>query len=294
VSIVALIVLGVVVAIVVVETALHVAAVRAERRRADACPFDDPDEHLRSGDVLVLVASECVLALVALATTPFAWLRARHAGDGGGRLVVVQAPGALAGAATPLVRRLRADGHRPLLLAPPWRGVEPTLAWLTVRLAAARHASGEPLDVVALGRAGLYVRALIARHGRRAGIARLLTVGTPHGGTEAGRWAPLDWLLACARPGSSLVATGLDAGALAGVRECLAFASEHDALVEPPDAAYWPGAFNVRVRELGHLGLVASPRIYELVRENLLEADAAAPAGAGDAPRPERRRASPR
>jgi hypothetical protein len=78
------------------------------------------------------------------------------------------------------------------------------------------------------------------------------------------------------------VTTAGDAGRLADIQECLAFAAEHDALIEPPDAAYWPGAFNVRVRGVGHLGLAASPRVFELVRENLLEA-AGAPAPARDA-----------
>jgi hypothetical protein len=278
----ALVVLGLMLMIVAVETTLHVAALRAERRRAAACPFDDPDEHLQRGDVARLIASESALVLVALVTTPLAWLRARRPADGDTRIVVVQAPGSLPGAAVPLVARLRAGGHGPLLVRLPWRDVDATLAWLAVRLAAVRHVTGEPLDVVALGRAGLWVRALVTRHGRRAGVGRLLTVGTPHGGTEAAPWPPLAWLLRVARPGQPLVTAGSDATALAGIRECLAFASEHDALVEPPDAAYWPGAFNVRVRGLGHLGLAASPRIFELVRENLLEADAAAPARAGD------------
>jgi hypothetical protein len=279
----ALVVLGIVLVIVAVETTLHDAARRAERRRAEACPFDDPDEHLRSGDVALLIASESVLMLVALLTTPLVWLRARGSAERDTRVVVVQAPGSLPGVAMPLLSRLRAGGHRPLLVRLPWRGVDATLAWLAVRLAAARHATGEPLDVVALGGAGLWMRALVARHGRRAGVGRLLTVGTPHGGTEAARWPPLDWLLRRARPGRPLVTTGADAARLTGIRECLAFASEHDALVEPPDAAYWPGAFNVRVQGLGHLGLAASPRIFEVVRENLLEADTAAAARAGDA-----------
>jgi len=278
------IVLGLASAVVVIVTALQVAAARARRAREQACPFDDPDEHLRPGDELLLVVSECAHALAALLTTPFVRWRAARAHDAGTRVVVVQAPGALAGVAAPLLRRLRAAGCRPLLLTPPWRDREATLAWLTVRLAAVRHAGDEPLDVVALGRAGLYVRAVVARHGRRAGIGRLLTVGTPHGGTRAGGWPPCSWLLASARPGSPLVATGADAAALTGVRECLAFGSEHDALVEPPDAAYWPGAFNVRVGGVGHFGLAASPRIFALVRENLLDADALTPVRAGDAP----------
>lgn len=272
-SLLSVIVLGVVLVIVTSVAILHVEAARARRRREHDCPFDDQEEHLGAGDELVLFVGECVLALAAVLATPLVRLRGARARDAGTRLVVVQAPGALAGAAAPLLMRLRGEGHRPLLLAPPLRDVETTLAWLTVRLGAARHASGEPLDVVALGRAGLYVRALIARHGRRAGVGRLLTVGTAHGGTDAAHWPPFDWLLEPARPGRPLVAIGADASTLPGVRECLAFASEHDALIEPPDAAYWPGAFNIRVRGLGHLGLVASPRIFDLVRENLLEAE---------------------
>jgi hypothetical protein len=49
----------------------------------------------------------------------------------------------------------------------------------------------------------------------------------------------------------------------------------------PPSAAYWPGAFNIEVRGLGHMSLLFSRRVYELVRENLDAPTAAAGAPQG-------------
>ena len=82
------------------------------------------------------------------------------------------------------------------------------------------------------------------------------------------------------RTGSPLLAAlGADAQVLERV-DCTAIYSADDAVVVPASAGYWPGAFNVEVRGVGHNSLLFSPRVYELVRENLA---AASPAAVGRA-----------
>jgi hypothetical protein len=63
--------------------------------------------------------------------------------------------------------------------------------------------------------------------------------------------------------------------------ECVSIYSADDAIVVPAANAYYPGALNIEVRGLGHLSLLFSRRVYQLVRENL----AAAPASEADGAR---------
>src|SRR5207249_3829581 len=67
--------------------------------------------------------------------------------------------------------------------------------------------------------------------------------------------------------------------------DCISIYSADDAVVVPPSRAYYPGAFNVEVRGLGHMSLLFSRRVYTLVRENLAAERAPAAATAeGGAP----------
>ena len=53
------------------------------------------------------------------------------------------------------------------------------------------------------------------------------------------------------------------------VTDCTAIYSLDDALVIPAGNGYYPGAFNVELRGLGHTSLLFSKRVHRLVRENL-------------------------
>lgn len=56
--------------------------------------------------------------------------------------------------------------------------------------------------------------------------------------------------------------------------DCTSIYSTDDALV-PAVAAHYPGATNIEVRGLGHMSLLFSARVYDLVREHLASAPAA-------------------
>jgi len=49
----------------------------------------------------------------------------------------------------------------------------------------------------------------------------------------------------------------------------IAVHSAFDATVLPPDRAYWPNAYNIRVRGMGHHRLVYSRKVFELLLENI-------------------------
>jgi hypothetical protein len=103
---------------------------------------------------------------------------------------------------------------------------------------------------------------LAARDGR--GVARLVTVGTPHQGTDA-----LPGLASIARPGSDLLREVGTADPVPALVECLSIYSRADALVLPPAHGYYPGAFNIEIQDLGHASLLFDRRVRELVHENL-------------------------
>ena len=45
--------------------------------------------------------------------------------------------------------------------------------------------------------------------------------------------------------------------------------SDFDELVIPTANAEYNGAFNVQIRSIGHFSLLTSPRVFELIIENL-------------------------
>jgi pimeloyl-ACP methyl ester carboxylesterase len=181
-----------------------------------------------------------------------------------------------------LARRLRRDGLSVMVASAPGHDVESRAASLADTIGRLRHThGGETVDVVACGTGGLVARACVRAHGRGCGIARLITLGTPHQGTRALPWLGRFGRLAELRPASPLLQRLGAEDPVPDTADCIAIYSVDDALIVPSDAAYYPGAFNIELRGLGHLSLASSRRVYELVRENLgvgVTAQVAAPA----------------
>jgi triacylglycerol esterase/lipase EstA (alpha/beta hydrolase family) len=121
--------------------------------------------------------------------------------------------------------------------------------------------------MVAHGVGGLAARALVQREGVRSGIRSIVTLGTPHGGTLAFPWLRLGPFRVDVRPGSD--ALRALSGRLPARIEAIAISSPDDAMLLPPAGARWPEACNVSVEGSGHLGLLVSSRVYELISENL-------------------------
>jgi triacylglycerol esterase/lipase EstA (alpha/beta hydrolase family) len=124
----------------------------------------------------------------------------------------------------------------------------------------------ERVDIVAHSLGGVVARYYIERLGGHARVGRLVTVGSPHRGTRLGRFG----LAGAARElggGSSLYA---EIGAFSPGVAYSSVWSRADAIVIPPESASVAPVGDDRVfGDLGHLSLLLSPRVADVVAERL-------------------------
>jgi hypothetical protein len=121
-------------------------------------------------------------------------------------------------------------------------------------------AAGGPIALLGLGGCGLLARQLAAREAR---FARVLTLATPHQGTTSAA-AP-----ASLRPQAPYIEAVARMDRQPRRFDAVAVYSDGDAWLEPPQAAYYPGAFNLEVHDVGHLSMYFSRRVFAYVVENL-------------------------
>ena len=111
---------------------------------------------------------------------------------------------------------------------------------------------------------GLVARAYLRRYGA-AQVRLLVTLGTPHGGSELARFG-IGESARQMRPGSAWLAA-LAESALPV--ETLAIYSAHDNYVLPPSLLELPGARCCVLDRLGHLAMLFSPRVAAALLERL-------------------------
>ena len=117
----------------------------------------------------------------------------------------------------------------------------------------------DSVDLVGHSMGGVVARYYIALGGGAGRVRHLVTLGSPHSGTEVsyfGVGRPVHELM----PGSALLVR-LDSAALPGSVQALAIWSRGDAMVWSEAQAGLPGARMVSFDDLGHLGLLASRRV---------------------------------
>ncbi len=127
----------------------------------------------------------------------------------------------------------------------------------------------DAVDLVGHSMGGVVARYYLALGGGASRVRHLVTLGSPHSGTEVsyfGVGRPVHELL----PGSALLARLEAAGLPRGVR-ALAVWSRGDSMVWSPEQAQLPGARMVAFDDLGHLGLLASRRVAREVAGFLSE-----------------------
>ena len=252
----------------------YAAAATDRRRHPTACAADEGERPAWPARLRAF-GCECAATTVLAWTAPLA-LHRRRMRPFDARLQrrpVVLLHGYLQHAANFLwvARRLRRDGWVHLYEvghAPLWGDIERSGARLVRIIERIRRETGaEEVDVVAHSMGGLVARASL-RAGA-AGIHRIITLGTPHQGTRAFPWLGADPMLRQMRPGSPCLQRLAAFDAAPHGAELISIYSLDDALVVPPANGYCPGAFNIEVRGPGHMSLLFSRRVYELVRENL-------------------------
>jgi triacylglycerol lipase len=132
------------------------------------------------------------------------------------------------------------------------------------------------VHLVAHSLGGVVARHYVQRQGGDARVHTLVTLGTPHGGTEAARMLPLR-LCRQLRPDSPLIAE-LAAPAPGCRTRFLAVWSDLDQLIYPKEHAGIDhpdlDATSVLVRGVGHMSLPANPRVARIVTRALVHLDA--------------------
>lgn len=132
--------------------------------------------------------------------------------------------------------------------------------------------------IVAHSMGGLVARAYLRQHGADQ-VARVITLGTPHHGTQLasfgyglnaqqmrrGAAGPSAWLLALDE------AEGEQRRAL-----LTSIFSHHDNIVVPQTSSYLAGAKNIEFGAIGHVALGSDPRILQCVLDEIALASAAA------------------
>lgn len=276
---VAVIVLVVAVASCVLFNVLaYAGAARDRRRQPHRAPDDDePSAAARAAAAFAAFVAECGATIALLLATPFGFGRGpgrRRAGTPERRPILLlhgyaQHPGNFLW----IARRLRRDGWShvyTLRHAPMFGDIERSAARLGAAVDRIRAATGAAsVDVVAHSMGGLVARAYVCTRGSGCGIARLVTLGTPHQGTHVFRRLAHDPMLVQMRPDSPLLRRLGTDDPVPALVDCVAIYSSGDAVVVPPHNGYYKGAFNIEVAGTGHMSLLFSRRIYALLRENL-------------------------
>ncbi len=220
---------------------------------------------------LVLETAGAVIAVLTIPLGALRWRRIAATGERA-RPPIVFVPGYLMTRACmwPLRRRLAAAGW-PDAVGFNYRTVRGDLDAAAGALRAAiRNAASTcrtpHVVVIAHGMGGLVAR-LCLREWADAPVRALVTLGTPHRGSKLYALVP-DATAQEMRPDSALL-DALAADELPRQIDVTAIYSSFDLTVVPSSAGQYPGASNIEIESVGHVGLLWSSRVGELVRENL-------------------------
>ena len=241
--------------------------------------------------VLALLAVVAVAGLVAVRLDGDPE-QVRQAQQPPGTVLLVPGYGGGTAGLAVLARALRADGRPVSLVRLPANGTGDLRDSARALEAAAERAlsAGAPsVDVVGYSAGGLIARVWLQEAAdRRADVRRVITLGSPHHGTDLAALglalAPESCPLGCRQmaPGSDLLAD------LAGDEtpdgpEWLSVWTTQDEVVKPPETARLDGAVNVPLQELcpgapvDHGGLPTARVVQQLVVQALAADELAAP-----------------
>ncbi|MBB4845517.1 pimeloyl-ACP methyl ester carboxylesterase [Paucibacter oligotrophus] len=170
------------------------------------------------------------------------------------------------------MRRLQAEGHpcMALSLEPLFGSIdhyaEPIEAAVQ-RLSAA--CGGQAPVLVGHSMGGMAIRAWWRRHGGPDRVRRVMTLGTPHGGTLLAQFSPATNARQM-RPDSPWLRelAAQEAAELGAQFDC--YFSRCDQMVCPAQTAVLPGSQAMELQAIGHLAMVFEPRVLDDLLQLLL------------------------
>lgn len=134
---------------------------------------------------------------------------------------------------------------------------------LQLKRAIDAQVKGGRVDMVTHSMGGLVSRFYLQHLGGARRVDRLITLGTPHHGTHAATFVP-SALVRQLEPGSSFL-RHLNGSPPPEWLRITSFAAGRDVLVQPIESALCPFGEGHTFDDLGHLGLLFSPRVFAAV-----------------------------
>jgi pimeloyl-ACP methyl ester carboxylesterase len=178
------------------------------------------------------------------------------------------------------IAHLRREGFVNLFclnLTPPSASIDHFADLLARRATEVCRACDTPkVIIIAHSMGGLVARAWRARLGGQSQLARLVTIATPHRGSQLAR-AAAGRCAAEMIPGSDWLARLEADEMLAPGTPPLCIFSWHDSLVAPQDSAQLPGANALTLERLGHLQLLLDPAVHRKVVAEITAARSESP-----------------
>jgi len=185
-------------------------------------------------------------------------------------VLMVHGYGANGGFWVHLAAQLEAQGfsHATVDLEPVFGDIEDFALQLEQAVQALRAASGsDKVVVVAHSMGGLVARAWLRRFGA-AHVARIITLGTPHFGTDLAHLGPGHNARQMRRDGEWLAQ--LDAADRAQRRNITSIYSYHDNIIAPQDSCHLPGARNIALSGIGHVAMGRHPDITQHILAEIM------------------------
>jgi triacylglycerol esterase/lipase EstA (alpha/beta hydrolase family) len=217
---------------------------------------------------------EGLALLLAIVVWPLGLLPGRAVAPGGvGRPVVLVHGWAMNRSSMfVLAARLRRDGRRVYTVN--YNGLaaksDDKACELASNLERIRRESGaERIDFVAHSLGGILLRAVAKYHGGLDYFGNVVTLGSPHRGTALAVMFRRYGLIEL-RPGSPFLERLAEEDPIAARKvNFTSIYSAADYIVFPTDCSFYPPAFNAELDGIGHMGMLLSERVYDLVKENL-------------------------
>lgn len=176
-----------------------------------------------------------------------------------------------------LARSLRRRGIASLHavnLEPPLAGIDELAGRLAERVEAVCGATGaDKVVLLAHSMGGLVSRAYVARLGGARRVAKLVTLGTPHQGSEMVRLG-IGRCAADMLPGGPWLAAQAAAEGGSIAVPAVSIFSWHDNMVAPQDSGRLSGAQNIALERIGHLELLLESAVLDRVAEEIASAPA--------------------
>jgi triacylglycerol esterase/lipase EstA (alpha/beta hydrolase family) len=224
----------------------------------------DPRETRRA------IAQEGLCALAHGLLYPFGLRRSRHRSErrpDQRTLVLVHGLGANRSSFFALQAYLWLAGYRDqLALTHRSRGSIEGLA-LQLKRTVDAGVRGGRIDLIAHSIGGLVCRFYLQYLGGARRVDRLITLGTPHRGTHAAAFVP-SALVRQLEPGSPFLRY-LNRDLPPGSLRITSLGAGRDLLIQPLESALYPFGERQTFADLGHLGLLFSPRVFQAVRAAL-------------------------